>query len=470
MRSPISRIAAAVIFVLAVAGVVWWFHAGGTTPVYADFFKPILEAKTARYKVTTETVGVGGGKTTIVFMMLGPSRLRSEEEIDETPNNPKSKSVIIWDGYQGKTLRLDPKLRLATVCDDAYRPNDKTPTNADLTSGWRSFFLDAQKAAPNSPDVKCEPLGEKDIDGRHVIGFRMTTRLSVVDAWGDPKTGMPVRIEETRDLMPNWKAKITMSDFELNMDLDESLFSVEPPAGYKVTIVRQTNDGPPGEKDLIETFRTYLQFSGFEFPDSLDPRKMEEGCSNEVEKALILDMCTPLSGKVDEKKRRKIEELLQNAAVFEEEYDSEEKKPNKEEIAKRKEQEHKFNEEFFNLVDWDKVAPGKKNLSKKQKELFIEAYGEEFMKKCPKGGIIENQMWLHTGFRIANELPPEADAHYAGKGVLFGMADKPIFWYRPKDSKKYRVIYADLTTVREADAAPNVPNAQPVPAKPSPKK
>jgi hypothetical protein len=31
---------------------------------------------------------------------------------------------------------------------------------------------------------------------------------------------------------------------------------------------------------------------------------------------------------------------------------------------------------------------------------------------------------------FANQLPPSADAHYAGKGVLLGAADTPIFWYR----------------------------------------
>ena len=396
MRHPVSRATAAAILVLTIVGVALWFHAGGAAPVYADFLKPILEAKTARYKVTTETMGAGGGKTTTVFMMLGPSRSRSEIEMDETPNNPKSKSVHIWDGNQGKSLQLDPKLKLATVCDDLDGLKDKTPKDADPLGGWRSFFLDVRKA----PDWKREPLGEKDIDGRHVIGFRMTTRLSVIDAWGDPKTGMPVRIDETRELMPNLKVKTTMSDFELNVDLDESLFSVEPPAGYKVTIVRQANDGPPGERGLIETFRSYLQFSGFEFPDSLDPRKMAASCSNEVGKELILDMCTPLNRKLDEKKRRKIEEFLQNVTVFSEEYDSEEKKPNKEEKAKREELSHKFEEEFDNLVDWDKIAPGKKNLSKEQKERYRETYTEEFMKKCPKVGIIQGEMWLQPGIEV----------------------------------------------------------------------
>ena len=61
---------------------------------------------------------------------------------------------------------------------------------------------------------------------------------------------------------------------------------------------------------------------------------------------------------------------------------------------------------------------------------------------------------------MPTSLPPEADAHYAGKGVSLGAADTPIFWYRPKDAKTYRVIYADLS-VRDADTPPSVPVAQP---------
>ena len=57
MRSPVSRVAAAAIFVLAIAGVALWFHGGGTTPAFADFLKPILEAKTVKYKMTTEMDG-----------------------------------------------------------------------------------------------------------------------------------------------------------------------------------------------------------------------------------------------------------------------------------------------------------------------------------------------------------------------------------------------------------------------------
>lgn len=49
------------------------------------------------------------------------------------------------------------------------------------------------------------------------------------------------------------------------------------------------------------------------------------------------------------------------------------------------------------------------------------------------------------GFMFPYLLPESSDWHYAGKGVMFGDAQTPIFWYRPENSKTYRVIYADLS-------------------------
>ena len=102
----------------------------------------------------------------------------------------------------------------------------------------------------------------------------------------------------------------------------------------------------------------------------------------------------------------------------------------------------------------EKFAPG----------LGLNPSGEQMRKMSEaEGRLLRGVMFA------LNVLPKDADAHYAGKGVKFGAADKPIFWYRPKDAKTYRVIYGDLS-VREADAAPNVPSAQPVPAAAGPKK
>jgi len=54
------------------------------------------------------------------------------------------------------------------------------------------------------------------------------------------------------------------------------------------------------------------------------------------------------------------------------------------------------------------------------------------------GQTIQNYL-LFTRF-----FPGEGEWTYRGQGVMLGDAQTPIFWYRPKDSVTYRVIYGDL--------------------------
>ena len=108
--------------------------------------------------------------------------------------------------------------------------------------------------------------------------------------------------------------------------------------------------------------------------------------------------------------------------------------------------------------DWEKSHPshGQKLSDQQAQEEHQQRLNE--LVKFTKG----------LGF-VFEQLPREADAHYGGKGVKLGAADKPIFWYRPKDAKQYRVIYGDLS-VREADTPPSVPDAQAVISASGPKK
>ena len=87
----------------------------------------------------------------------------------------------------------------------------------------------------------------------------MNTRGITLSLWGDPKTGQPVRTEMTMAMHANVKS--TLSDFTFNVDMDESLFSTEPPPGYTVQNEKM-NVSQPEEKDLLKTFRTYSELSG----------------------------------------------------------------------------------------------------------------------------------------------------------------------------------------------------------------
>jgi len=69
---------------------------------------------------------------------------------------------------------------------------------------------------------------------------------------------------------------------------------------------------------------------------------------------------------------------------------------------------------------------GKLNLSEEQATQMGMAFGK---------GILFHQMIDTRG----------DDWHYAGAGVKLGDAEKAIFWYQPKGSQTYRVIYGDLS-------------------------
>jgi hypothetical protein len=56
MRSRVSRVAAAVIFDVAVGGVALWFHGSGATFAYAYLIRPILEAKTTPARLDMDSL------------------------------------------------------------------------------------------------------------------------------------------------------------------------------------------------------------------------------------------------------------------------------------------------------------------------------------------------------------------------------------------------------------------------------
>jgi len=75
--------------------------------------------------------------------------------------------------------------------------------------------------------------------------------------------------------------------------------------------------------------------------------------------------------------------------------------------------------------------------------------------------LMKQSLTIGRGFQFALTLPAAADAHYAGKGVKKDTPNRPIFWYRPEGSQRYRVLEATLN-VRDADAAPQVEGAAPL--------
>jgi hypothetical protein len=269
-------------------------------------------------------------------------------------------AVNISDDRAGKMLMLSSAAKTAIVMNSKGQPNDQK--SRDPFERLRELLSKNRDAKEN----QFEPLGEKEINGKQATGFRFDSAAALITLWGDAATGYPVRIEAVWSGTP--RSEVVMTDFEINVELKESLFDLTPPADYKVQSF-DVDVSKPEEQDLVNAFKLCGDISNGEFPDTLS---------------------------------------LVGRLLF---------------------------------------------ITKHTKTRWKNPSDDEMQQLAKQIGSISR------GFEFASGLPESADAHYAGKGVKQGTVDRSIFWYKSEDSKKYRVIYADLS-VTDADQPPQVSGAE----------
>ena len=81
MRSPVFRVSAAAVFVLAITSVALFFRGGGVAFAFEDFAAPILEAKTIKCKMTIEMKGPPARTITSEMMVLDGFRMRKVKDL-----------------------------------------------------------------------------------------------------------------------------------------------------------------------------------------------------------------------------------------------------------------------------------------------------------------------------------------------------------------------------------------------------
>jgi len=143
----------------------------------------------------------------------------------ENKHIEESKKIQIWDFNAGKGLLLDPEKMTASPC--SYKPEP----------GKDSLFRTFLSPKADIP-ADAEPLGTKQVGGRETVGFRIRLKGDgtdflmgdVSEIWVDAKTKRLV-LAETHDAERRWVS--TLKNFIFDQELDDSLFSLELPEGYK---------------------------------------------------------------------------------------------------------------------------------------------------------------------------------------------------------------------------------------------
>lgn len=307
IKSKITKLATAAMIIIAV--LIGINHFGDSIDMAGTAFGDVLEqihkATSVTYKQTFKTEG---RTFTNEEMIIQTGHMRSVRPYG---------IIIIWDWSAGKRLQLTPELKKATLTYYVGRSRSK-----QLFShlDWVSRLHE------DSGEYK----GQEELDGQIVDVFVIEVPFEKTTVWVDPETNLPVRIEMT--LTPNpdkniiaprmvlserdfgkeieiytndegvrmarsgttkaisissgrgsgkgihRKMTIIMHDFNWNVNLDESLFSLEPPEGYTVEET-QSDHSQADEQTLIHALSFWTEMSDGFFPseinDLADPNKIK---------------------------------------------------------------------------------------------------------------------------------------------------------------------------------------------------
>jgi outer membrane lipoprotein-sorting protein len=172
-------------------------------------------------------------------------------------------SVLIVDGRKDKFITLVPATKHATVTDLKNVPLAHENPFGKTFLGLQELVAQAE----SGKIAKVERLGAETIDGRPAQGFRVEIGALVATIWADPKTLLPVRVEESSSSGPD--VRIVMSDFQIDVDLDESLFSLDVPANYTIVQTPQFDLAKQPISYLAATLKKAAELNNGVFPTML---------------------------------------------------------------------------------------------------------------------------------------------------------------------------------------------------------
>ena len=253
MKSKIVKLATAAVIIIVTLVVVLYIvkPTNITSPTLADVVQEIYKARTVTYKQTFY-LSESQEFTNIVTM------IESGMKRSESPHG----DILITDFSSGKNLHLMPNSQRAILTQHAGRLKGRKLFN----------YLDYLDWISRINEEGGEFIGRAEVKGKKTNVFFVKMPLEITTVWVDPDTNLPVRVEviiwpnPDKDIMvpkialstQNFGRKedgevrsittgssrdnsdeiqnerIVLSDFVWNAELDESLFSLEPPEGYTV--------------------------------------------------------------------------------------------------------------------------------------------------------------------------------------------------------------------------------------------
>ena len=247
MNSRIAKFAAAAIVIAALV-VISQF--GGSVDVSSVAWADVLEnVEAARTVMCTLEIQSGDDREVFTSRVMEPYHWRLD-----AIESPYDYRASIHDGRINKCMLLYPHTKMAVLNTDEGYPGYKINTYEKLKKDFR--------------DGTEKNLGTVVLDGRDTVCFEISKGDKRITVWADPVTAIPIQIEETWGANGSSK-RILRSDIKFDVEFEEGLFSMTPPAGYSLLDFETQRIQTPfelTEKHLIEGLAVYPKYLDGGFP------------------------------------------------------------------------------------------------------------------------------------------------------------------------------------------------------------
>lgn len=237
MTSRAGKLAAVAAIVLAVfLGLPFFTTSSSVT--WADVIQPILNANNAVLEIIIGDEEDGGP---VIHDMVIGSRIRrtlSTMEDDVSIIDLKTSRIL--------TLSVEQK-------EAQFISLEGLPSIPNYLEHLKNVITTLQ----DNPHFVVEELGEQEISGQILIGFRAHHPKADITIWADLETGLPVRIEQAEGQM-----RTICRNMQFDVPMDDALFSMDVPEGYTLAEESTLDLMGATEADFVEGLRVLAEVFG----------------------------------------------------------------------------------------------------------------------------------------------------------------------------------------------------------------
>ncbi len=264
MKSPITKLAAAAVIIIAV--IIGVHYLGGSIDGASVAWAEVVEQinNYTKYKCRQRVVREQGPEyPTMQVYHLNLSQRRQEVENGDI-------HIIDMRGVDAITVELKPDQMKATVTKLIGFGPRKDPHIIEMVKRFEQ--------------ESTERLGTKKVNGKILHGFRhQPNEYNDFTVWVDPDTKLPVEIELVHTQAGQ---TIFLDDFEFDFELDPSAFSTDIPDGYEVKTLIQDYRPVESKEITAEDIRSELNHTAYAV-----------GKLMWIEEMIIIQTVDPLGGR-----------------------------------------------------------------------------------------------------------------------------------------------------------------------------